>query len=1057
MKNDRQRLISFLKKRLSELEKKIADLVANNVGNHEVNIGWLTYQKLIEKIPAVIFILENTQATGLDRLQWLGIDALSLLADDIDESATFRNEGDINGWLMEFGHKFDPFVFYLPANFTDTLILHHWMPPDYSDPSRQGSRLIQWNELERVLEILKCTFSRKFETEHFFMCHHDFNQDDDVAGISRKLKKSFVRQFIDVCAKYEIHRYGERVESTTNPFDETDFVAIQKKYVQIFLSDFEHNMLAPPATLHDIPLSLTALNRGFGRDVRDVNTCWFNSSLRILSTIKEVFSKFVFELVWEKDKLCESNISFNSLLKGDTDVLAFMDVVFERQRNEDSMVIYENLFQVLMSTFFTAQHQRCNINGTVYTTGLRSVFSKLLLLNKEYRNAYDLSDLDIPSDGDFVPMANHLQSIITFLGHDLKKLFILERRQTMICQGCELMIYTGLPVEYVVCDMVWPPDAPNNKTSLSKWISKNSSKFETACDTLCPCCNEGTMQGLIIRSISKYFLVHPFRGNTRAVSQPSFTLENKLFLPIYPLESEGAYNIEYRLKAFVHFKDKHFTTYFSIEGNDNFWILHDDNCLPELKRRNLNDAYPVELAMYEKVVAGEHVEPRKLLPHEERVLAQTLEEIHSQMQYLEEEIEIQQTMKKKTLMKEMQMKMRELEDYKQLLERNGDLAPLVLRIVNAEQLQKLNCIVIDVDEPDSFIAAHLQDRDSLTKKVMDVEDLNTPVKEDARSEVCQPDMTALAIANDLPIEKIEDNVSQLVSSAETAQALVIDLPAEESKINGENWLACEEKGCQTNYKMAKILSCGHTSYCRDCLLTKIRGRMSAEPRRCPNPTCTVIIDGLRIFENPIRHCAISSTRETVLDAALCDRITSRNSNFYIDYIDAPMPTSREDCNNKRWRFKAHEVFSIDHCYICSLPSFIWRSLNALKCTVYPADKDVVGTAPRNICGLVGLRDSKIQVDLITNKHWHRFGNKPDSVRFAFAFTYTTQHNRTFDIAVWENYNDPSEWEIGFLHSYTNFFSATDSIMANVQKNRSHPFYNLLRRAVQVMTGKQNSN
>jgi hypothetical protein len=457
--------------------------------------------------------------------------------------------------------------------------------------------------------------------------------------------------------------------------------------------------------------------------------------------------------------------------------------------------------------------------------------------------------------------------------------------------------------------------------------------------------------------------------------------------------------------------------------------------------------------MYEKVVAGEHVEPRKLLPHEERVLAQTLEDIDSQMQHLEGEIESQQLMSKKTLMKEMQKKMQELEDYKQLLKRHGDLAPLVLRKVNSERLQaKLNCIVIDEDEPDSFIAAHLQDRDSLTKKVMDVKvmDLNTPVKENTRSEVYQPDMTALAVANDLPVEKIEDR-----SSAETSQALGIDLPAEESKINGENWMACEEKGCRTNYKMAQILSCGHASYCRDCLLTKIREMMSVEPSRCPNPTCAVIIDGLRIFENPIRHCAISSTQETVIDAALCNRITSQNSKLFIDYKDAPMPTSGEACN-RRWRFKNNEVFSIDHCYICSLPSFIWRSLNALKCTVYPADKQVVGTAPRNICGLNGLRDSTIQVDLITNEHWHRFGKKTDSVRFAFAFTYKTQNNRTFDIGVWENYSDPSEWEIGFLHSYTSFFEATDKVMFHVQTNRSHPFYNLLRRAVQVMTGKKNS-
>ena len=292
--------------------------------------------------------------------------------------------------------------------------------------------------------------------------------------------------------------------------------------------------------------------------------------------------------------------------------------------------------------------------------------------------------------------------------------------------------------------------------------------------------------------------------------------------------------------------------------------------------------------------------------------------------------------------------------------------------------------------------------------------------------------------------------------------LAIDLPAKESKINGKTWKACAK--CGTKLKMAKILSCGHSSHCRKCVLSS-KGSLT-EPTRCPIPTCAVIIDGLEIFENPIRHCECSSTQDTVLDVALCNLIASENIEF-IDCQDAPMPTSAE-AYTKSWKFPVRDkgkfqVFSIDHYYECSLPSFIWRSLNALQCSVYVAEKSVIGTAPRNICEINGLRDSTIQVDLITRENWWRFGNAFDSVRFAFAFTFKkfelaidkrTKNELSFDIAVWENYNDPGEWEIGFLHTSGRFLQATDTVMSDVEKNGDHPFYHLLRRAVQVMTGKQ---
>ena len=995
---DRKRLTDFLKKRLDELHVKINELVKNNIDmvNRAKNFGYKVYEKLVEKLGQVIYILEHSTQSLLEETKWLTIEELCLLADDIDESATFEGDDRINGWVKGFGHQFDPLIDAIPGDHTATKAVYHWIEPtgQNTEPLRQGSRLIQWDDLERVLEILKNTFSRKYQPKHFFMCHAGFHKDDNVARICCNLKKAFVRKFVDLCAKYEIHRYGERVDLTTDPFDESAFVAIQQNYIQIFMEDFKHYIEAPPATLPDVPLSLTKLHRGFRKnDTRDINTCWFNSCLWILSTLKEVFSKLVFELAWEKEGLLlfKSKTSFKSILKGDADVQALMDIVFTRQQNEDSIKIYESLFQVLMSTFFKEQHDRCNIHATVYTTGLRLVFLNLLSLNKAYDNPYDLSNLDILSDSDMGSLSGHIQSIISFLGHDLKKLFIFGKRPAIICQSCNRVVthielaHDHKPDEQIVYSITCPRDIlPKKAQSLNEFVTDHIfTDFEIKFHTPCSQCGQlTTVQKSIIHSTSQYFMVHPFKGNVRARSQPSYTLENHLMIPTYPADKEEEVLVEYRLRAFVEYHSCHYTTYFTIEGNENFWIYHDDNNIPTLVKRDLTEVYAVELAIYEKVAAW-NIEPRELWPLEKIFLSQTLNEIETKMHDLEE-----LEKDNKTPIKYILGQKYRLEKYKQLLETHGDLAALVLRELSLRRcLPELKAIVID--ERDSFIEAHLPKRVISTKNT--VQDLITPVKEARLSDVKQ-DVLAMEIPvtnNEITkagdIEDIPSDVHQPVSLAETSQVLVSDI-----------------------------------------------------------------------------------SMDTVLDPTLCNRLNL--ARIALDYVfldcpDGAVPTSNEA--NRQWTFiikgeKKFEVFSVDHYYLCSLPSFIWRSLNAHLCSVVRDGNNVIGTAPRNLCHIDGLGDCTIQVDLITNNNWDQFGkNASDDTRVAFAFTFKrvglavdkrTNIEHSFDIGVWENKTDPGEWEIGFLHKCARFFIDTERVMPGVEITGIHPFYHLLRRVIQVMTG-----
>jgi hypothetical protein len=960
----------------------MSDLVRNNFDkvNRAKNFGYKVYEKLVDKLEQVIHILKHTTQSQLEETKWLTIEELCLLADDKDESATLEGDDRINGWVKGFGHQFDPLIDAITGDHTATKAVYHWIEPtgQNTEPLRQGSRLFLWDELERVLEILKNTFSRKYQRKHFFMCHVDFDEDADVARICRNLKQAFVRKFFDVCAKYEIHRYGERVDMTNpaSPFDESAFVAIQQNYIQIFMKDFEHYIEAPPATLPDVPLSLTKLHRGFGKnDTRDINTCWFNSSLWILSTLKEVFSKLVFELAWEKEGLLlfKSKTSFKSILNGDADVQALMDIVFTRQQNVDSIKIYESLFQVLMSTFFKEQHDRCNINGTVYTTGLRLVFLKLLSLNKAYGDPYDLSNLDIPSDKEMGSLSGHIQSIISFLGHDLKKLFICGKRPAIFCQSCKRVVThidlanDRTPDEHIVLSITCPSAMPKKAQSLNEFVTDHIfNDFDIEYDTPCSQCGQLTMvQKSIIHSTSQYVMVHPFKGNVRARSQPSYTLENHLMLPTYPADKEKEVLVEYRLRAFVEYHSCHYTTYFTIEGNENFWIYHDDNNIPTLLRRNLTEVYAVELAIYEKV-AARNIEPRKLWPLEERVLSQTLKEIETKMHDLEE-----LEKESKPPMKNVLEQKHRLEKYKQLVETHGDLAALVLRELSPRRcLPELKAIVID--ERDSFVEAHLPKRVISTKHT--VQDLNTPVKE-ARLSNMKQDVLAMEMPvtnNEITkagdIEDTPSDVYQPVSLAETSQVLV----------------------------------------------------------------------------NLVR---------IALDYV------------FLDCPDGAVPTSTEA--NRQWTFintgeQKFQVFSVDHYYLCSLPSFIWWSLNAHLCSVVRDGNNVIGTAPRNVCHIDGLGDCTIQVDIITNNNWWRFGkNASDDSRVVFAFTFKrvglAMDNRTnivnsFDIGVWENKTDPGEWEIGFLFTFGRFYKYTDAVMPDVTKKGDHPFYHLLRRVVQVMTG-----
>jgi hypothetical protein len=444
----------------------------------------------------------------------------------------------------------------------------------------------------------------------------------------------------------------------------------------------------------------------------------------------------------------------------------------------------------------------------------------------------------------------------------------------------------------------------------------------------------------------------------------------------------------------------------------------------------LVDLYPVELAIYEKVVASEHVEPRKLLPREELIRTMTLDEIASII-VERKELETRMTAANNPpkAMKELKEEIREVDDYKVLVENHGDLAPLVLRILNRERLEdQLQIINMEVNEPDSFIDAYLPVRVILEKTV---HDLNTPVKEacisdvtegllsDAKQDVNQPDLTAMNLANDLSVGRNELKTAKLQTTG--------------------NILQCRE----CTKKVVQILSCGHSSYCRNCLLKKKESDM-----KCP--TCAEYIYGtMAILGSTLPAQEIVA----VVDTQFPIRIQRMDTQCIVDCHDEALPTSVED----RSKNLGKEEYFYQECYLCTLPTFIWRALNSHGCSALPA--------PRNWCMLES--GGTIQVDLIANKDWRRYGVDVERGRIAFAFKLEVFRNKnryTLDIGVWENSKETTEWEIGPIFSLGKFNIACDAMNWSapcfprpVDSTKTHPLFVLLRRVVQVMTGKQYGN
>ena len=1020
-------------KRKEQLEKKFANLHANTLDNQQPDDlesrGKVVYLNLFRKLKNVIEILEKTSTNSLDNeLDWLSIEELCVLADDQDGSATFQGD-KINGWLMEIGHEYDPYVDGLSSNCTDTKFVYHWESPYDTDRPRQHSRLIRWNQLYPVLSTLKYKLSRKFKSAHFFMCDADL-RNVNIDELCNKLKKSFVRRFVDLCYLVGIHNHRQHV--IRHHVNENSFLGLKKRYYKIFESDFPYVVRPQPTPLHEVPLSLIQLHRGLKTDV---NTCWFNSCLRILSTIKEVFSKFVFEVVWQRQELC--GIRYNSLLQGDNlpKVKEFLDIVFQRHRQE-SINLYERLFQVLMSTFFKEQHKRCNRNLTVFTSGLLSIYMKLYSLKREFQRS-SLHNLDKLAPNEYASFVDQLQNMISFLGHDLKSLFTIHYRPATYCVSCKTVVYRdgnhGVN-EFLVYEMA----AVKGRRHNLKDIVFDETKFDfdpdiPRNDDECSHCGQNVhLIREIIDSTSQYFMVHPF-GERNATAQPLFSLDNELMVPNYQNNSNEINYVEYKLKAFVAFKGEHFTTYFAIEGNDNFWIFHDDNKIPRLEKRELTKEYPVELAIYERRGEG-RTESRDLFPHETRIFEATLEEIEHQMQTEERKrkSQLQRTTNSKKKKKAVQVVndpiskiFKTLDEYKGMVERHGDLGPLVLAKMNSHRLPGL--MVLNENEHDPFI------------------------------DECEPEFCLARIVEDL----------------------TIDSPVRVEEVTAEEVLFAKSVHCnscdESCFDMAKVYPCNHATDCRRCLLKWMsntievndRGRYIYNVNCSQCPYCKEYIDGMQILSHTERlqisqdNIEVGTlVRERVVNDALCERICRPKGafdKFFIhDVIDAFLSRSensvlrRWDCTNDLW--------FTPNFYYCSLPTFIWRSLNAVHCTVLSTYESVNGTAPRNRSNIEAVSECYVHVDLITNGKWPRFGERIP-VRIGFAFTLVINRCRALDLGVWENTTEPAEWEMGYLDNSKNFWKDYKDVKEvdflrtiDDENDYCHPFYYLLSRVVQVMTG-----
>jgi hypothetical protein len=467
----------------------------------------------------------------------------------------------------------------------------------------------------------------------------------------------------------------------------------------------------------------------------------------------------------------------------------------------------------------------------------------------------------------------------------------------------------------------------------------------------------------------------------------------------------------------------------------------------------LNDLFPVELAIYEKVVAGEYVESRKLLPREERIRTMSLDEIARKKQELEElKILLTEANNPPALIKEVQKEIEEVDDYKILVESQGDLAPLVLQILNPNLLEQLKKMPIEVDEPDSFIDAYRPVR-VISEKT--VHDLNTPVGKEARisgvTEGPLSDATTQDVLSDLTATDLASDLSVGIRELKTAEDIEVALTEKTTHIKGKlikgsvkianNILQCPT--CTTSKKMVQILSCGHSSNCRTCLLEKKEYDM-----KCA--ICEEYIYGtMDIFGNKLPK----QGRVEVVDLKL-RRCSASNLFFEANEpsIDA-LPTNVQDRSKKL----GDDEYFYEERYACSFPTFIWRALNSHGCSELPA--------PSNFCMTNGGAGA-IEVNLITKKNWRRYGVDVDSGRVAFVFTLRQLNNKrsivqTLDIGVWEKKNDLDEWEIGPLFSTGKFNQACDIIKGSAERfpecitsTKTHPLFVLVKRVVQVMTGNQ---
>lgn len=187
------------------------------------------------------------------------------------------------------------------------------------------------------------------------------------------------------------------------------------------------------------------------------------------------------------------------------------------------------------------------------------------------------------------------------------------------------------------------------------------------------------------------------------------------------------------------------------------------------------------------------------------------------------------------------------------------------------------------------------------------------------------------------------------------------------------------------------------------------------------------------------------TATKVVDDEIRRRIASYEPRM-IECADVDVPRD-EAVYTVRRHVSPERLFSGVH-YDSSLPSFIWRSLNSVSFLVSSDTHGwITGTSPRNHCRINRINNTYgIQVNLITNTAWRRWGKDVELNRVAFAFTLTL-NNKSLTLAVWENKSNANEWEVGPPGDYNTFFRELDAVP---RKDDALVF--LVSRLVQAMTG-----